>query len=298
MEPTNQKHLVSLKQQMVLRRYSKNTINLYLHHVESLAKHCQKSLDHISSMDVRHYIIRLVQSNQLSDSTQHAAISAIKFFYKHILKVPIDVSNIPRPNAPKRLPLVLNRDEIERLLGAIPNKKHKTVLYLIYACGLRVGEAVSLRIADIDGVAGSISIRAAKGNKDRYVPISEGVLMHLRSYWRDSRPEIWLFPSKIRNYHVSARTIQHVFSQACQRAKIRKGVTVHSLRHSYATHLLEQGINIRYIQQILGHKSLKTTQIYTHISHTSINSIKSPAEFLVKDINIPYSTTPPAYYCA
>jgi integrase/recombinase XerD len=192
----------------------------------------------------------------------------------------LDVETFERPRREHRLPNVLSKDEIKRLLGALTNTKHKVILTVIYACGLRRSELLNLKPGDIDSERGVLIIRQSKGKKDRIVPVSERLIGILREYYRSYRPEKYLFEGQIKGEQYSASSMQKVLKEACYRAGIKKPVTLHWLRHRYATHLLESGTDLRFIQELLGHSSSKTTEIYTHVSIKSIQKIRSPFDDL------------------
>jgi site-specific recombinase XerD len=178
------------------------------------------------------------------------------------------------------LPVVLSQEEVTKILSAVSNVKHKVILMLIYSAGLRVGEIVKLKVEDIDRESKVIRIRAAKGMKDRYTILSDVTLETLREYWKEYRPKNWLFSGQDKERHITTRTVEKIFSNTCKEVGILKEATVHSLRHSFAAHLLESGVDLRYIQEILGHKSSKTTEIYTHVSTRDLGKIKSPLDKL------------------
>ncbi len=185
-----------------------------------------------------------------------------------------------RPRKDKKLPVILSQDEVARILTSIENMKHRAILMLVYSSGLRVGEVVRLKPEDIDGKRMLIHIRGAKGRKDRYTMLSETALKVLREYKEQYKPVNWLFEGARSGRYLSTRSAEKIFENACKKAQIGKDVSVHTLRHSFATHLLESGTDLRYIQEILGHQHSKTTEIYTHVSTKSIGKIKSPLDNL------------------
>jgi integrase/recombinase XerD len=192
----------------------------------------------------------------------------------------MDIDEIERPRRMQRLPDILSRGEVENLLKGITNLKHKSMLSLIYACGLRRSELINLEIRSIDSARKLLIIKEAKGKKDRVAPLPESMIEMLRTYYKAYKPKRWLFEGFNESEKYTESSLQQVFKQAVEKAKIKKHVTLHTLRHSYATHLLENGVDLRYIQEILGHKSSKTTEIYTHVTSKSIEKIKSPFENL------------------
>jgi len=223
----------------------------------------------------------VVNQKKAATSTLNIIINALKFYYGEVLKKKF-IYEVKRPRKDKKLPVVLTRDEVAKILSVIDNIKHRAILMLIYSAGLRVGEVVNLRPEDIDSGRRLIHIKGGKGRKDRYTLLSEHALKVLKEYFREYRPSKWLFEGVKRGRHISTRTVQAVFRQACDKAGIKKDVTAHSLRHSFATHLLESRVDLRYIQEILGHKSSKTTEIYTHVSKASIANIKNPLDSIFK----------------
>jgi len=188
---------------------------------------------------------------------------------------------LERPKKEKKLPEILSKNEISKLLKAVKNLKHKAILYLVYSAGLRVGEVVKLKPTDIDSDRMLIHIIQGKGKKDRYTILSETALSILRQYVKVYKPEHWLFPGQHPDKHLTERSVQKVFDNARIDAKIRKDVSVHNLRHSFATHLLEGGVNLRYIQELLGHSSSKTTEIYTHVTQKNLSNIISPLDTIM-----------------
>jgi site-specific recombinase XerD len=233
----------------------------------------------VSDEDIKDYLYRLVNEKNVSTSTLNTAINALKFYYGEVLKRRF-VYEIKRPKKDKKLPVVLSQEEVSQILSSMSNIKHRAILMLIYSAGLRVSEVVKLKPEDIDAKRKLIHIKDAKGRKDRYTILSDVALEALREYQEKYKPEKWLFIGMNPGMHVSTRAVQAIFEQACGKAGISKGVSVHSLRHSFATHLLECGVDLRYIQELLGHKSSKTTEIYTRVSNKDIGKIKSPLDRL------------------
>jgi site-specific recombinase XerD len=190
-----------------------------------------------------------------------------KFMYK-----------VKRPHKDKKLPIVLNQEEVATILSSVENMKHKAILMLVYSAGLRVGEVVKLKPEDIDSKRMLIHVRDSKGRKDRYTILSDVALKTLKNYWEKYRPKGWLFEGEKEGRHITVRSVQKVFEKSCKAAKIKKDVGIHALRHSFATHLLETGTDLRYIQELLGHKSSKTTEVYTHVSKRAIDKIQNPID--------------------
>ena len=266
-----------LRKEMILRKYSPKTIKAYIYYNINLLEFTDKKAKDIKEKDFKNYLFHLVEDKQVATSTLNSAINALKFYYGVVLKRKFPYE-IKRPKKDKLLPVVLNRKEISKILTASSNIKHCALLMLIYSGGLRVGEVVKLRVEDIDSERKCIRIKSSKGRKDRYTILSEKALQILRTYYKEHQPKGWLFPGSKPGSHISTRTAQAIFEQAVQKARIRKHVGVHSLRHSFATHLLESGVDLRYIQELLGHKSSKTTEIYTHVTNEALMSIKSPLD--------------------
>lgn len=272
-----------LRREMVSRKYSPKTIKAYLYYNEDLLKFiAEKQPDSITERDIKDYLFYLVEEKKVSTSTLNSAISALKFYYGVILKRKF-LYEIKRPRKDKKLPVVLNKEEVARIFFNVNNIKHKVILMLVYSAGLRVSEVVKLKPEDIDSKRRLIHIKGAKGRKDRYTLLADSVLDTLRNYWKQYEPKEWLFPSTKPDRHLHCRSVEKVFANACEKANILKNATVHTLRHSFATHLLEAGTDLRYIQELLGHKSSKTTEIYTHVSKGSIGRIVSPLDRLLEE---------------
>lgn len=280
-EAYHQKEIVEFIRWLRSKRYSENTIKTYSEALKSFfAFFNNKSLNEITNEDVIHYNNEFILEKGLSASYQNQIVNAVKLFFVTQQNIKIDVDKIHRPKKSKTLPNVLSKEEVKLILDAHKNIKHKTMLCLIYACGLRRGELLNLRPTDIDSKRGLLIIRQAKGRKDRIVPISEKIIEMLREYYKMYKPKVWLFEGQTAGEQYSEKSLQNVLKQSLEKANIRKPVTLHWLRHSYATHLLEAGTDIRYIQELLGHKSSKTTEIYTHVSTKSLQKIKSPFDDL------------------
>ncbi len=228
--------------------------------------------------DINSYLLYLLDERGNAHSFVSQAISSIKFLYGHVLMKEDLVLNFVRPKKEKKLPEVLSQKEVLNILDNVTNRKHKAILFLTYSSGLRVGEVVRLKVKDIDSDRMLIHVVQGKGRKDRYTVLSEVALKVLREYVRESKPVEWLFQGEESGRHITERTVQRIFENAKEKSGIQKKVSVHSLRHSFATHLLEGGIDLRYIQELLGHQSGKTTEIYTHVTEKSIKNIASPLD--------------------
>jgi len=263
------------------RRYSENTISTYVDALRSFLKfYPDKTIEDLTNADIINYNNDYILKNDLSASYQNQAVNALKLFFRTVQNTSIDVDEIHRPKRAKRLPNVLSKEEVKELLNCLQNTKHRTMLSLIYACGLRRSELINLVPTDIDSKRHLLLIRNAKGKKDRITPLSEKMLTMLREYFKLYKPIKWLFEGDMKGEPYSERSLSNVLKQALEKTEIERPVSLHWLRHSYATHLLESGTDLRYIQELLGHKSSKTTEIYTHVSTKSIRNIKSPFDDL------------------
>ncbi|AET67813.1 site-specific recombinase XerD [Desulfosporosinus orientis DSM 765] len=266
-----------MKSDLELKGYSPKTVRSYIKQVEGFASYFEKSPDKLGEDQIKKYLHHLITLKR-SDSYINCAYSALKFLYQVTLKRNWNSIRIPRTKNRKRLPEVLDTSEIKALLNATLNLKHRVILMTTYAAGLRVSETAYLRVEDIDSRRMQIRVQQGKGNKDRYTILSETNLTLLRRYWEEYRPNTWLFPGSMPNKAITTRTIQRVFENNKTKAGITKNVTVHSLRHSFATHLLEAGTDIYYIQRLMGHSSPKTTSVYIHLKQENLLKIKSPLD--------------------
>ena len=263
------------------RIYSPSTINTYLDSIKTFLRfYAFKKIQEIDNNDLIRFNNEYILANNYSASFQNQVVNAVKLFFKTIENSPLDIDAIPRPKRAKKLPNVLSKEEVKAILDTPTNIKHKAMLSLIYACGLRCGEILSLKPNDIDSKRNILHVKNAKGQKDRIVPLSEKIIVLLREYYKATKPKYYLFEGQTKGNRYDARSLQNVLKQSIAKTKITKPVTLHWLRHSYATHLLESGTDLRYIQEILGHNSSKTTEIYTHVSTKSLQQIKSPFDFL------------------
>ena len=263
------------------KRYSENTIRSYVQAMLTFLRfHRDKDLAEIEEGDIIRFNKEHILAHKFSASYQNQIVSAIKLFFKTRENRNLDLELLPRPRREQKLPNVLSKEEVKAILEALINHKHRAMLSLIYACGLRRSELLDLRLTDVDSKRMILIIRQSKGKKDRIVPIGEKLLEMLRNYFVQYRPEVYLFEGQRKAAPYSARSLEKVFHRACAKAGITKKPTLHWLRHSYATHLLEKGTDLRYIQELLGHKSSRTTEIYTHVSTHNIQQIKSPFDDL------------------
>lgn len=271
----------TFKRYLLSRRYSPNTINTYSEALKSFLTFCKtKSLQDINNEDVISYNNDFILKNKLSSSYQNQIVNALKLFFKIVKQTSIEIDKIHRPKREKILPNVLSKEEVKAILETPKNIKHKAMLSMIYSCGLRRSELLNLRPSDIDSKRNIVFIKQSKGKKDRITPLSPKILELLRSYYKECSPQTYLFEGREKNTPYSARSLEEVLKKSIKLATINKPVTLHWLRHSYATHLLESGTDLRYIQELLGHNSSKTTEIYTHVSTKNIQQIKSPFDDL------------------
>lgn len=233
----------------------------------------------ITTYDLEKYINSMVIDKKISQAYQKVLVGAIKLFFNELLRKNYKLNYLYPDRAEKKLPTVLDKSEVQILLSSIENLKHRAIISLIYGAGLRLSEVVELKVKDIDSKRMLIKIVQGKGKKDRYVMLSEKLLLLLREYYKKYKPKEYLFEGQTASKY-SARSVQAIFKDALKKANIRKKASVHTLRHSFATHLLESGTDIRIIQQLLGHSSIKTTKIYTQVSSANIANIKSPLDLI------------------
>ena len=271
---------------MSLRNMSPATQGAYIRAVKNLSIFFARAPDQLTFEDVRSYQLHLV-SRGLQAATIVPIMCAIRFFYGITLGRPDVAEHIPLARKADTLPAVLSQQEVMLLLKAVPELRYRTLFMTIYAAGLRVSEAVALTVKDIDSARMVICIRQGKGRKDRYVMLSEQLLRILRDYWKRERPAHWLFPGPEPSKHVTTRSVQRACRQAVYAAGLDKAATVHTLRHSFATHLLEQGVDIRVIQDLLGHRHITSTTRYARVAINTIRQIQSPLERL--NIDTPLS---------
>jgi site-specific recombinase XerD len=278
----------ALRQRMTddlrLRNRSPRTIKSYLAQVASFAKYFKRSPELLGPEEIRQYQVHLVNVRQVSWSTFNQAVCALRFFYRITLSRDWVVEHLPFPRRAKQLPVVLSPEEVKRFLDSIRSLKYRAILMTAYAGGLRLSEVANLRVRDIDSSRMMIRIEQGKGRKDRYVMLAPKLLEVLRQYWRAERPGEWLFPGRSPDQSLCVTGIQKACRQAGIDAGLSKRVTVHTLRHSFATHLLEAGTNIRVIQTLLGHSSVSTTQRYTYVSEKTVRATESPLELLAATV--------------
>lgn len=280
-----------MSEDMQVRNLAPHTQRSYLQQVSQFARHFSKSPELLGPNDIRAYQLHLSQDRRLSASSILVAIAAIRFLYKITLKRDWNVDDvIPACRKPQNLPVVMSQEEVNRFLVAVENPKHRVILTVCYAAGLRVSEAVRLTPEAIDSQRMVIRVEAGKGRKDRYVMLSPKLLDILRAYWRKARPQQWLFPGDLPGQPISTAAVEHVCRQVRAQAAIAKPVTPHSLRHAFAVHLLESGADVRTIQLLLGHRSLSTTARYLRLATNKVCATASPLDFLqpaALTINVP-----------
>lgn len=275
--------LPKMREQLVLKAYSSSTIRTYVNEMSQLLLLLgEKPADALTPAQLKRYLVYCLEKLKLSENTLHSRINALKFYYEKVLGRDKFFWEIPRPKKRLLLPKVLSEEELSALFKALGNKKHKAMLFTIYSAGLRVSELAALKIRDIDSSRMQILVEQAKGKKDRYVNLSPVLLDILRGYIKDCKPKPrkYLFESSQTGQAFPTRTIQRIFQLARQGAGIHKSVGVHSLRHSFATHLLEKGVDIRYIKDLLGHFNIKTTERYLHVRKEQLVNIVSPLDDL------------------
>jgi len=272
-----------------LKAYSPSTIKTYRNEFLQLLRLLnQKPVYELTQCELRRYFLYCLEQQKIKENTMHSRINAIKFYFEQVLRREKFFWEIPRPKKPAQLPKLLNEEEIEKIFNALSNKKHKAMLFAAYSAGLRVSEIVQLKLRDIDSSRMQIFIERAKGKKDRYVNLSPVLLDVLRSYVKNCmpKPKVYLFESSTTGTAFPVRTVQQIFANAKRRAGIKKQIGFHSLRHSFATHLLEKGTDIKYIKDLLGHFDIRTTERYLHVTKKQLVNIVSPLDDLWNKGNI------------
>ncbi|MCW3076138.1 MAG: integrase [Bacteroidetes bacterium] len=277
----HQEKISDFRKWLSSRRYSESTINTYCDALSMFLKYFGgKPVEAISNQDLIEFNNNYILKNKLSSSFQNQVVNAVKLFFRTIEDRMMDPDLIHRPKRAKLLPNVLSKEEVKEILGCLANIKHKAMLSLIYSCGLRRAELLNLKVSDIDSKRNLIIIKQSKGRKDRIVPLSVKILALLRDYYHAYKPKFWLFEGQDKSGKYDESSLAAVLKQAVIKSGNPKPVTLHWLRHSYATHLLENGTDLRYIQEILGHSRSTTTEIYTHVSNKSIQKVISPFDSL------------------
>ncbi|MEL7335716.1 MAG: site-specific integrase [Planctomycetota bacterium] len=269
-----------LAEDMIIRNLAPATIDAYTFHVRRFADFIQKPLDQVTREDVRTFQLHLIQERKLAYSTFNQAVCALRFYYRHTQPMPWPVTAVPFGKRPKKLPTVLSRQDVDALIQCTDNLKHRTFLMTLYAAGLRFSEAANLRIPDIDSKRMMIRVASGKGAKERLVPLSPRLLTELRLYWRKHRPTNLLFPGKPAAKPYADTTIRKAMKVAAEKAGIKRRVYPHVLRHSYATGLLEAGVDLLTISKLLGHASFITTMVYLHCRREHLASAPSPLDWL------------------
>jgi site-specific recombinase XerD len=262
-----------------IKGFSERTVGTYLRHVDSYLSHFRDEIDPQSSTQVKDFLHYLMQEKKVSRSYMHQCYSALKYFYTTTLNEDWTMMKIPRAKRTKKLPEILSREEVSNLLNVTRNIKHKAILMITYSAGLRVSETASLKIRDIDSKSMAIKVCGGKGQKDRYTLLAATTLRFLRGYWQMYQPVSWLFEGRVSSHPLSTTTLQRVFMRAKEKAGITKKVSMHSLRHAFATHLLEQGVDVHVVQRLLGHRSIATTMVYLHLKKESLMKVVSPLDF-------------------
>jgi site-specific recombinase XerD len=277
---------------MQLRGFAESTQENYVRAVRQLAEHYSKSPDQISEEELRQYFLYLVNVKKRAPQTFTIVLCAVKFFYEHTLKRPMPSLTLVRPQPKHKLPVILSRDEVHRILGCLHTLHYRACLSIIYSCGLRVQEGLNLQVTDIDSERMLVQVRQGKRRKDRYVPLSQRALELLREYWARHRHPLFLFPARNGGGIQPRATkpmdrsgVSGAFQAALQDSGVSKPATVHTLRHSWATHLLEAGVNLRAIQIYLGHSSLRTTAIYTHLTEQTETQAGNAIEQLLAGLS-------------
>ncbi len=265
---------------MTVRNLDEKTQRGYIRSVRECCRFCGRRPEQLTYEDVRRFQLQLMQSG-LAPSSVNGAMVGLRFFFRVTLRRPDALEYIPTAHEPQRLPVVMTREEVASLLEAATSPKWRTALSVAYGAGLRASEVVNLKVGDIDSARMRIRVEQGKGRRDREALLSPHLLTALRNWWKLARPPAWLFPNPHTPFdHVTARSLNRAFHDAARRAGIKKPVCLHTLRHCFATHLLEQKIDVRVIQVLLGHKKLGTTAVYTHVAGTILDGIESPLDLL------------------
>ncbi len=266
--------------EMTLRGHSPRTQEAYLSAVAGLAKYYNQSPERITKGMIRNYLLYLIQDKKHAWNSCNVVVSGLKFFYTHVIGKKNISMSIPPRKTRTILPEIYSREELESLFAALSNQKHRTLLMTTYSAGLRLSEVVGLRVSDIDSKRMMIRVQQGKGRKDRYTILSKRLLHELRIYWKMYRPKEWLFSGANNRRPLTDRSAQSIFNNAKKKAGITKGKGIHTLRHCFATHLLEAGVNLRTIQMLMGHTSITTTMIYLQVTKKQLSSTQSPLDIL------------------
>ena len=276
----------TLREQMLqdlqLKGTTPKTQHVYLREMSNYCKYFGKSPDELGEPELKQYLLHLMNERHLSEGTYRFYVAGLKFLYRTTLKKEWVVEKIQYPKRKKRLPVVLDISEVQALFEATNNVKHKAILMMTYSAGLRISEVSKLRITDIDSKRMLVYIRLGKGGKDRYSILSQTALDCLRQYWREYRPKEWLFEGEKDNTHITVSSIYQIFQKSKERAANAKKACVHTLRHSFATHLIEAGTSLHHVQLLLGHRSPTTTTVYLHVSKMNLAKVVSPLDIATK----------------
>ncbi len=269
-----------MHEDMQIRNLAPLTQQAYIRQVARFAQHFGKCPSLLGPQEIRDYQIHLIKKRQVSTSLKVQVVAALRFLYGTTLRQPWAVEAIPYPKKPKKLPVVLSREEVALFLATVKNPKHKALFMTVYGCGLRIRETTHLRVADIDSQRMLVRVQHGKGDRERQVPLTPKLLEVLRRYWKQHRPNTWLFPGSSPDRPIATDSVRQAFQKVSDQVPTRQHITPHCLRHSYATHLLEAGTDLRTIQVILGHRSVSTTAIYTHVSESKLRGAPSPLDSL------------------
>jgi site-specific recombinase XerD len=263
-----------------IRNHARSTVECYIRSVAEFAKHFKQSPEQLGPEEIRAWQLYLIKEKRVSQSTYIQAVCGLRFFYRNTLNRKIDIQHIPLPRKEKKLPVILSKEEVKKMLEAPRNLGHRAILATLYGAGLRVSEATKLKVGDLDGDRKVMWVRGGKGNKDRQVMLTESLSELLAAYRRWKQPAEWLFPGASPGQPISREAVFDTCRKAARRAGIAKRVHPHSFRHAFATHLLEDGVNLLVIKELLGHRSLRTTASYLHVADVTIRSTRSPLELL------------------
>lgn len=277
-----------MERDLQIRGFSPSTQSCYLARMKALARFFMRPPDELTLDDIHAYQLHLTRERKVCWAAFNQSVCAIRFFYGVTLHKDWDIQRIPYQKTGRKLPVVLSPEEVSRLFEVVTNLKHRAILMTAYAGGLRVSEVTHLRVRDVDGQRMMLRVEQGKGRQDRYVMLSHKLLAVLREYWRAYRTHHWLFTGQDPERPLTRAAVHKVFQKARRKAGLTKRVSVHGLRHSFATHLLENGVNIRRIQLLLGHRSLRSTQIYTHVASDYLEDTPSPLDILpdLKDVAV------------
>lgn len=278
--------MTKLRQRMIeelrLRNFSENSIVCYVRAVRQYAEFFRKSPDQLNSTHLRQYLLHLIEEKKVPQGTYNQKVAALRFFYREMIHQPAYVEGVCFTRKERKLPVVLSHDEVRRFLAALDSLRFRAILMTCYGAGLRISEALSLRVADIDSDRMLIRVRQGKGRKDRYVGLPQVLLQVLREYWKAARPKEYLFPGRDGVNPLTRQAVVCACHRAMAAAGISKNISPHTMRHSFATHLLEGGADVRTIQVLLGHRNVTTTALYTHVSQATIRKTKSPLDQLTE----------------